>query len=157
VQIDFDPTKISYKELLEVFWDSHNPTTQPWSRQYMSIIFYHSEEQKNIALESMKQKANSLGQSILTEVIPFSEFYLAEDYHQKYYLQGEQELFDEFATIYPDINNFIQSTAAARVNGYIGGYGKFETLQDQINSFGLTNSGKERLFQIGRRLLPGSN
>lgn len=44
IQIDYDPTQISYGQLLEVFWNSHNPTYEPWSRQYMSIIFYHSED-----------------------------------------------------------------------------------------------------------------
>lgn len=105
----------------------------------------------------MRRKEAGLGRAILTEVIPFSEFYLAEDYHQKYYLQGEQLLFNEFTSMYPDISMLIQSTAAARVNGYIGGYGKLETLQDQLNSYGLSISGKEKLLQFGDRLLPASN
>ena len=98
-----------------------------------------------------------MGQKILTEVIPFSEFYLAEDYHQKYYLQEEPELFSEFAAIYPEISQLIRSTAVARVNGYIGGYGSFESLQKQINSFGLSPIGNEKLLQIGRRLLSNTN
>jgi len=157
VQLDFDPTKISYEELLEVFWDSHNPTTPSWSRQYMSIIFYHNEDQKNVDLASMRRKADLLGQAIITEVIPFSELYLAEDYHQKYYLQGEQELFNEFTAIYTDISQLIRSTAAARVNGYIGGYGKLESLEEQLDSFSLSTTGNERLLQIGSRLLSKTN
>jgi len=157
VQIDYDPTKISYEELLDVFWDNHNPTTQPWSRQYMSIIFYHNEDQNNITLASIERKETSLGQKIHTEVIPFSEFYLAEDYHQKYYLQQEPDLFSEFEAIYPEISQLIHSTAVARVNGYIGGYGSFESLQEQINSFGLSQTGIEKLLQIGHQLRAGTN
>jgi peptide-methionine (S)-S-oxide reductase len=123
----------------------------------MSIIFYHNEDQKTIALKSMLRKADSVGKAVLTEVTPYSEFYLAEDYHQKYYLQGEQVLLNEFTAMCPKIIELIQSTAAARVNGYIGGYGKIETLQDQLNLFGLTPGGKEKLLQIGSRLPASSN
>jgi len=99
VQIDYDPTKISYEKLLDVFWNSHNPTIEQWSSQYGSIIFYHNENQKNTALASMQWKEAGSGQKIYTKVIPFSEFYLAEDYHQKYYLQQETDLFNEFLYI----------------------------------------------------------
>jgi peptide-methionine (S)-S-oxide reductase len=157
VQIDYDPTRISYEELLEVFWDSHNPTTQPWSRQYMSIIFYHNEDQRSVALASLQRKEASLGQDILTEAIPFSEFYLAEDYHQKYYLQQYPDLFSEYTAIYPEIGQLISSTAVARVNGYLGSFGKLESLENQVNSFGLSLTGKENLLQIGRRLLSNTN
>jgi peptide-methionine (S)-S-oxide reductase len=157
VQIDFDPVKISYEELLEVFWDSHNPATPPPSSQYKSIIFYHNEDQKNMASESMLRRASGLGKVILTEVIPFSEFYLAEDYHQKYYLLGEPILLDEFKAMYPNTGELIRSTAAARVNGYLGGNGDLKTLKEQLNSFGLTTGGKQKLLEIGTRLPAASN
>jgi len=157
IQIDYDPTRISYEELFEVFWDSHNPTAQPWSRQYMSIIFYHNEDQRNVASASMQRKEDSLGQEILTEVIQFSKFYLAEDYHQKYYLQQYPDLFNEYTVIYPEIGQLISSTAVARVNGYLGSFGKLESLENQVNSFGLSLTGKENLLQIGRRLLSNTN
>jgi peptide-methionine (S)-S-oxide reductase len=123
----------------------------------MSVIFYHNEDQKSIALTSKRREETRLGQEILTKVIPFSEFYLAEDYHQKYYLQQKPELFDEFAAIYPEIGQLIRSTAVARVNGYMGGYGSFESLQKQIDSFGLSPIGNEKLLQIGHRLPSNTN
>jgi peptide-methionine (S)-S-oxide reductase len=123
----------------------------------MSIIFYHNEDQKSAALALKQREETRLGQEIFTEVIPFSEFYLAEDYHQKYYLRQETNLFNEFAAIYPEIGQLIRSTAVARVNGYIGGYGSFESLQKQINSFGLSTIANEKLLQIGRRLLSNTN
>jgi peptide-methionine (S)-S-oxide reductase len=157
VQIDYDPTQISYEKLLEVFWNSHNPATQQWSKQYMSIIFYHSEEQKSLALTSMQREETRSGQKYFTEVMPFSEFFFAEDYHQKYYLQQVSDLFNEFEAMYPEISQLIRSTAVARVNGYIGGYGSYESLQEQLNSFGLSPTGNEKVLQIGSRLLSDIN
>ena len=99
IQIDFDPTRISYQELLKVFWESHNPTTPPFSQQYMSIIFYHNEEQKRLATESREHLESQLGSTISTEIVSFSKFYLAEDYHQKYYLRQEPALMRDLNTI----------------------------------------------------------
>jgi peptide-methionine (S)-S-oxide reductase len=123
----------------------------------MSIIFYHNEGQKSAVLESMRVKEAGLGQAIRTEVIPLSGFYFAEDYHQKYYLQGQQVLFNELTAMYPDISELIQSTAVARVNGYLGGYGSLESLKKQINSFGLSQIENEKLLQIGSQLLFRNN
>jgi len=157
IQIDFDPTIITYEELLDIFWNSHSPIGPQGPRQYMSIIFYHNEEQKSAALASKQREETRLGQIIVTEVVPFSDFYLAEDYHQKYYLQQNSKLFKEFTAIYPEIGQLIRSTAAARVNGYLGEYGSLESLQKQINSFGLSTTGNEELLKIGSRLLSTTN
>ena len=92
IQIDFDPEKISYKELLEIFWSSHNPVRRAWSRQYMSAIFYHSEEQRAFAEQTMEQESIKRNRKIYTEIAPLTKFYLAEDYHQKYYLQQNLSL-----------------------------------------------------------------
>ena len=156
IQIDYDPSRISYEELLDVFWDSHNPSVQQWSRQYMSIIFYHNEEQQRLAMETREiQEAKTKGK-IFTDIVPASEFYLAEAYHQKYYLRQIPELVKEFIAIYPDPNDFISSTAVARVNGYAGGYGTHAALQEELNNFGLSAAGKNKLLEIADRgLVPG--
>ena len=83
VQIQFDPSIISYEKILEVFWATHDPTTlnrqgADIGTQYRSVIFYHSEKQKEIA-EKSKQP------SFVTQIVPFDKFYKAEDYHQNYY------------------------------------------------------------------------
>jgi len=148
IQLDYDPTQISYEELLAIFWDSHNPAKPPFSRQYQSIIFYHNEEQKRLAMESKAREEARRKAKVLTEIIPAGDFYLAEDYHQKYYLQLVPELRKEFSAIYPDINDLIASTAAARVNGYAGGYGTFATLQEEIDDFGLSPAAKEKLLHL---------
>jgi len=148
IQIDYDPTKIAYEDLLEVFWDSHHPTAQPYSRQYMSIVFYHTEEQRRLAIESKEREESRLGRNIVTEIIPFSDFYLAEDYHQKYYLRQEADLLTELRAIYPKIEDFISSTAVARLNGYVSGYGTPETLEEELSSLGLSEAGQKRLLEI---------
>lgn len=92
IQITYDPTKISYPELLEVFWQTHDPTTlnrqgADVGTQYRSVVFYHTEEQKQLA-ESYKKKLDESGafdNPIVTEISPLSEYYPAEDYHQNYY------------------------------------------------------------------------
>lgn len=151
IQIDYDPSQVSYEDLLEIFWNSHDPTSRPYSRQYMSIIFTHSAEQERLALETMKQQAALRGKAISTQVMPFAGFTLAETYHQKYYLQQQIALMDEFRAMYPD-NGWIDSTAAARANGYVGGNGSLEWLEEQRESLGLTPGAAEQLLAIAQRL-----
>jgi peptide-methionine (S)-S-oxide reductase len=152
IQIDYDPTQVSYEELLDVFWDSHNPAQRPWSRQYMSIVFYHNDEQKRLAMETRDREAAKINSEIFTEIVPASEFYLAEAYHQKYRLRQVPDLMKEFSVIYPDNEDFVDSTAAARVNGYLGGYGTFEALQAELSGLGLSPAGSQRLLDIARAL-----
>ena len=114
----------------------------------MSIIFYHSEEQKKLAVESRNLRQSEEKIEIVTGIIPAGKFYLAEDYHQKYYLRRVQELAQNFDAIYPEGNDFINSTAATRVNGYLGGNGTYEALLGEIDSFGLSPASRERLLEI---------
>jgi len=92
VQIVYDPAKISYSRLLEVFWHNVDPTTPnrqfcDAGTQYRTAVFYHNEEQKRLAEESKRQleKSKPFKESVVTEITPASEFYPAEEYHQKYY------------------------------------------------------------------------
>ncbi len=132
------------------------PTYPSWSRQYMSIIFYHNEEQERLALESRRREEERLGQKVFTEIVPASVFYPAEAYHQKYYLQQVPELMADLNAVYPDTDDFVASTAAARLNGYAGGYGTPDTLAEQLKDFGLSEAGKRKLLEIaGGGLIPG--
>jgi len=114
----------------------------------MSIIFYHNEEQRELALASKAREEAKLGNEVYTEIIQYTGFYLAEDYHQKYYLRQIPELMDELEAIYPDTDDFINSTAVARLNGYAGGYGNKELLQEDLSRFGLSSEGNEKLLEI---------
>jgi peptide-methionine (S)-S-oxide reductase len=92
IQLKYDPKKISYDELLEIFWKTHDPTTlnrqgADEGTQYRSVVFYHNEEQKKLA-EHYKQKLDESGafdNPIVTEITPYTVFYKAEDYHQNFY------------------------------------------------------------------------
>jgi peptide-methionine (S)-S-oxide reductase len=89
-QITFDPAKISFAKLLEVFWQAHDPTTlnrqgNDEGTQYRSVIFYHDEKQKLVAEKSKLAAQNNFSSPIVTEIVPFTKFYPAEDYHQGYY------------------------------------------------------------------------
>ncbi len=132
IEIDYDPAVISYGELLETFWKSHDPGSRPWSRQYMSAIFYHNEEQKRLAVESMKREEAGTRRKIYTEISPAARFYRAEDYHQKYYLRQRPELIRELKAIYPSDEDFVNSTAAARLNGYLALKGPYAALQAEL-------------------------
>ncbi len=92
IQIEFDPNSISYDKLLEIFWHLHDPTTlnrqgNDVGTQYRSVIFYHDEIQKKEALESKKkiEKEGVYKDPIVTQIVPFTNFYKAEDYHMDFY------------------------------------------------------------------------
>jgi peptide-methionine (S)-S-oxide reductase len=140
--------QISYADLLNLFWESHSPVRESRSRQYMSIVFYHTEEQRELAMASRDALAARLGRTVYTELTPAKEFYLAEGYHQKYYLRQEPALAKEFEVMYPRLMDFVNSTAAARVNGFLGGNGTIAQLEVQIDGFGLSPEAERRLLHI---------
>ena len=92
IEVTYDPAKISYDELLEVFWEVHDPTTlnrqgADVGTQYRSVIFYHNDEQKQKAEKYKKEldESGAFKDPIVTEIAPASAFYIAENYHQEYY------------------------------------------------------------------------
>jgi len=111
-QITYDPEKISYDELLEVFWKTHDPTTRnrqgnDVGTQYRSVIFYHDEEQKRLA-ESYKAKleaAHIWSGPVVTEIVPFRRFWPAESYHQDYYNNNAGKDYCAFV-ITPKVEKF---------------------------------------------------
>lgn len=92
IQLTFDPREIAYEQLLEIFWQTHDPTTlnqqgADVGTQYRSVVFYHSEEQRKIAefYKNHLEEEGAFDKPIVTEISPASTFYKAEDYHQNYY------------------------------------------------------------------------
>jgi peptide-methionine (S)-S-oxide reductase len=89
VEVWFDPAQVSYAQLLETFWRTHNPTTRhrqglDFGSQYRSAIFYHGAAQEALAIESRDLEQESRRRQIVTEITPASAFYRAEEYHQRY-------------------------------------------------------------------------
>jgi len=91
VEVEYDPAKISYEQLLNVFWENHDPTQlnrqgPDWGTQYRSAIFFHTPEQESAANASKEVlgKSGRFGKPIVTRIVPATTFYEAEDYHQQY-------------------------------------------------------------------------
>lgn len=93
IQIEFDPATVSYEKLLDVFWKCHDPSTlnrqgADTGTQYRSIILTHDENQKKLAIESRTAAEKNFASPIVTEIVPLTKFYAAENYHQDYYNQN---------------------------------------------------------------------
>ena len=112
IQVEYDPSKIGYEELLEAFWKSHDPTTlnrqgNDVGTQYRSVIFYHNEGQKDLA-EKYKKELDSSGSwdaPIVTKIEPFKAFYPAEDYHKDYFRLHGSAPYCQFV-IKPKVEKF---------------------------------------------------
>ena len=92
VQVEYDPARVSFEQLLEVFWQIHDPTTlnrqgPDFGTQYRSIVFYSDENERKAAEESKRRldESGKLGRPVVTQIVPAAEFYRAEEYHQRYY------------------------------------------------------------------------
>lgn len=92
VQVEYDPVRVSFERLLEVFWQIHDPTTlnrqgPDVGTQYRSIIFYSDEHERKAAEDSKRRldESGKLGRRVVTQIVPAAEFYRAEEYHQRYY------------------------------------------------------------------------
>jgi peptide-methionine (S)-S-oxide reductase len=111
-QIEFDPEQITFEEILEIFFQTHDPTTlnrqgNDYGPQYRSVIFYHSEEQKETA-ERIKKELDESGtwkKPIVTEISPFDKFYPAEGYHQNYYRNNPNQGYCRYV-IAPKLQKF---------------------------------------------------
>ncbi|EEG76567.1 Methionine sulfoxide reductase A [Dethiobacter alkaliphilus AHT 1] len=145
IQLEYDPRQITYAQLLDIFWESHNPAlARPV--QYTSIVFFHNEEQAALARKTLTAREAKNGK-LYTTVVAAREFYAAEDYHQKYYLQQFAQLTNELRACYKDFEMFVRSSVAARINGYVAGYGTMEMLEAEIDRFGLTDEGRQALLK----------
>ena len=114
IQIVFDPSVIDFDKILNIFWHTHNPTTlnrqgNDVGTQYRSAIFYHNEKQREIAEKSKKdlEKERIYKDSIVTEIIPFRNFYTAENYHKDYYDNNKQAAYCNFV-IDPKIHKLLK-------------------------------------------------
>ena len=112
VQVTFDPDEVSYRDILDVYFTIHDPTTlnrqgADVGTQYRSAIFYHTEDQKRVAEEAISdlQTEGIWNNPIVTEVVPFDEFYVAEDYHQDYFENNPSQPYCR-AVVAPKVSKF---------------------------------------------------
>lgn len=131
--IEYDPESTNYANLLSVFWGSHDPTV-PNKPQYKSAIYYQDEKEKQLAEDTLKQVQKNYQRKIVTEVLPASTFYDAEDYHQKYVLRSHRSIFHNLGLDGPDL---LKSHVATRLNGYMSGHGSLEQFEKESVKWGL--------------------
>ena len=158
IQIEFDPQRISFDELLQIFWSMHNPTSRSWFTQYKTILFVQNDEQFAAAQRSKAALEEALGHKVRTEIRQLDRFYQAEDYHQKYKLQQDSALMGQISDKYQTVQQFVDSTLAARLNGYVGGNGSTVTAQREIELYDLSPAARARLESIlGMQIAPQPN
>ena len=143
IQVDFDPKKVSYDQLLGLAQKLGRFQGDSWSRQYRSAVFYHNETQREAA------KAQGISQ-----LEALKSFTRAEDYHQKYYLQ-QSGVVKDFYSRYPTAEAFTDSLAVTKANGIVGGYVDSERLQGLVPEFGVSEKSASELLSMKGRSIRG--
>jgi peptide-methionine (S)-S-oxide reductase len=138
LQVDYEPDVVTYDELLGLFWSSHDATRGHFSTQYMSAVYAADDSQLERARATGDIAALERGGELATSVLRLERFYRAEDYHQKYRLRRHQLLVDELRGRFKTDQGMVDSTIAARLNGYLGGYGRREEQLAALEGFGLS-------------------
>jgi peptide-methionine (S)-S-oxide reductase len=133
---------------LQLFFENHSPEYNISARQYISVIFYQDEKQREAAVKALAEVQEKSGVKLYTQVLPYEKIYLAEAYHQKFYLQQVDLLKNDVKKHYLNFKDFVDSTAAARINGYVKGVGTMGQLNEEIDLLGLSEKGKKRLIEI---------
>jgi len=144
---------VSYEALLELALTSHDPFRAAFKGQYASLVLTHTDEQLTIARAVAERLEVTRGRKLATRIEPIKRFTNAEEYHQKYSLRNDRTLMADFRAMFgSDEDAFRESTAAARVNGYVAGDGSSIQLEREIDGFGLTDGGRAELAaRFGRR------
>jgi len=124
VQVEYDPETLTYDDLLDAFWSNHAWHSSARKRQYRGVVLAHDDRQFEAARRRRDALAERTGEAVATDIERLDEFYLAEDYHQKYELRSTPVVGDELAERYGDA--FVDSTVAARLNGFVAGHGDAE-------------------------------
>ncbi|XP_075530134.1 peptide methionine sulfoxide reductase-like isoform X1 [Dermacentor variabilis] len=136
VRIEFDPRETCFKELLKLFWPNHDPTREHVSREYMSVIFYHSDAQENEAKRSLEEIRKNYRAPVVTKILKLEQYHLAELHHQKYRLQRQTALYKSL--IQSGMKDVTRSHVATRLNGYVAGFGTMAAFDAECDRLGLS-------------------
>lgn len=155
LQIQFDPKIVSYRRLLEIFWESHDYVT-PIKTQYKSAIYYLTAEQKAVAEETRDLVIQGKlgqpklhGQKILTSIEAATALHVAEIYHQKYTLQCNAEVIKHLK--FENRSKITDSILATRLNGYLAGYGNLQVFLNEVDEWVLPFHVKLHLLRVVSR------
>ncbi|KAJ8664781.1 hypothetical protein QAD02_006443, partial [Eretmocerus hayati] len=136
IDVEYDPEKITYSQLLDLFWNNHEyGLTTLIKRQYMSLILYHDEEQRITAEKSRDRQQKEKNTKFTTEISEFRKFYPAEDYHQKYRLQEHPWLVEAIGI--KNSEQLQSSPVAAKLNGFLSGATSIAEFEREAPSLGL--------------------
>ena len=150
-QVDYDPARTTYGDLLDAFWSSHDPSSRKWSVQYANLVLAHDDAQERAARESAARFAAQTGREVRTEIRRLDRFWPAEDYHQKYALRGDARLMDLVRPFAPGDEALRESPLAARLNAFAAGDLGFEALREECGSLGWIVEGDGRPERIRAR------
>lgn len=158
ISIDYDPTVLSYENLLKIFWSAHRCDQLNTSRQYMNAVFYHDEAQKKVAEKSRAAAAVAQGveaKGVQTSILPVGRFTYAEDYHQKYYLTRYGDIRDILTKTYRTEKALADSTVATRLNAYLGSGMKrdWKVFLKELPEYGLPEELEEALNKAAGKLV----
>ena len=142
---------MSYEALLETALNSHDPFRSSGRGQYASLVLAHDDAQLGTARAVAERLESARGRKLATRIESLKHFYLAEDYHQKYYLRSDRMLMVDFRAMFANDDDFRESTAAARVNGYLAGDGSRLQLEREIDALGLTSLAAKHLAEKASR------
>ncbi len=131
IELEYDPELLDFDDLLALYWEGVSAASTSCT-QYAPIIFWHDEEQRAQAQASWEAQ----GEPELS-FMEAGTFHPAEDYHQKYILKRFEPVYQDFQRMYPEHEDIVRSTAAARCNGILAGKGTWEELGDELDSYGL--------------------
>lgn len=139
---------VSYTQLVDLAFASHDPERPAFKEQYASLVLAHDDGQLTIACERATRVSAALGgRRLSTRIERLGRFWPAEDYHQKYHLRQDRVLAAEFRAMFDGNETaFRESTSAARVNGYAAGSGTKVQLAREIGFLGLSEPGRSRLI-----------
>lgn len=151
IQVEYDPSQVTYDELLDAFFSMHSAVRPAYSTQYASLVLTAGEAQLDSARSAVERWSSLLGAQVLTGVRPLERFYVAEDYHQKYGLRNDRLLLAEMRSYYPAEDALRESTAAMRLNGFAYAGGRASMLAREIASYGLSPEGESHLRTLAGR------
>ncbi|MFF2092801.1 peptide-methionine (S)-S-oxide reductase MsrA [Paenibacillus sp. NPDC058174] len=154
VQLQYDPNQLAFQQLVELFWQSHNPININGYKgtQYMSLLFYHDEEQEEVIRQVIENRIKQGYDQPETRIAAYAAFYPAEDRHQKYYLQRYPDAMDKLTALYPDKQELYGSTLAARLNGLAKGYTSMERIRSELEDWNIGSGERMEMLELLRRI-----
>lgn len=154
VEVVYDPGVISFSDILNAFWDNHNPfnINDYKGRQYLSLLLYRGDGQLKAIHQVLARRGEQGKGRPDTEIAPLTAWYPAEDRHQKYYLKRHPDAIEQLSPLYPTHEELVSSTLAARLNGLAKGYTSLERIQKEIHTWPLAEEERSLLLEMAKRI-----